>query len=513
MNPEFSRTLAVAGILAAAGLLSAADAQAQSYPACLNPSQTNCAMSDVNNGPVMTGTVNVYVIFYGAWNTTIDGTIAGLIPSLIQDLNDSSYSAVAATYTSPSGPVSGLLHYGGAVYDTGEHLGKTLSDTSANSSIQSEIGWTITNRFFPEDANGLYLLLPFSDVTVNSQCGYLCGGGESELACGCNSNSTTIVSGVNIKYAVVGDTNSSNCACRWGYHTANDAQGEDLNGVVDAELSAIAHEIFERITDPEQTTGWWSSSTNPNTQMADFCAWEGDPWTNVYDPPDNPTAVANFRGRSNDFYLQPLRVNSSGGAFGYCSTTYGGVFWDQNYGMSWSPVGDWSYDNYKGECESGQPLTGISESSSSPNTGHAVYCGNGPTSSLFGQSNQCIVSVFDGLGGTLDNYGEHGNWDPGYYVDECAPGYFAAGVSQSQGGRVNALLCCPGTGAGIRSTSCVKETAPSSIPGIDWDRGFWKAQCPVTSQTNLGIESMQYVVGVSATPSTGGMHAIYCCSP
>jgi hypothetical protein len=212
--------------------------------------------------------------------------------------------------------------------------------------------------------------------------------------------------------------------------------------------------------------------------------------------------------------VQSLRVNNDNGSVGYCVNNYGGVFWGQNFGWDWSPVGDWAGGAYKGECQSGEPLIGISEYTASPNQGHAVLCASGvaetptttkfrPNFAAFPQNSSCSPLSFDGRGGILNNYGTHGNWDPGSYVGECAPGSFVAGVSQSTSGRLQSLLCCPGNGLPEVATA-TKEAMPSNVPGIDWDYTYWKAQCQTAGQ---------YIIGVSATPNTGATHAILCATP
>jgi hypothetical protein len=366
---------------------------------------------------------------------------------------------------------------------------------------QREIGSYITSGNLPADPNALYLVLPDSNNSVSA------ADGSRYCSTWCGYNNNASIAGTNIKYAVVGD--ATGCGnCQWGLHTPNDVGGADTNGALDGELSAIAHELVERITDPLGGGGGWrSSGTGGNTQNADFCSWangnvpiaEGNAYTTIAN--SGSYAQANFRGISTDFLLQTLRVNARNGGFGYCVNSYGGVFWGQDYGVSHS--GDWDYGNYKGMCEQGQPVIGLSEDTSTTPKAHAVMCGSSPNAYLFGESS-CRLLTFDGSAGTVQWYSDPppvGDWDWGYYKGECGQSEYVAGVAQSTSGVVNGLYCCTGN---VRHASC--EAVPfdsGNLSSYDWDYGYYKAEC------NNG----QYVAGVSAVTTSGTPHKVFCCYP
>jgi hypothetical protein len=200
----------------------------------------------------------------------------------------------------------------------------------------------------------------------------------------------------------------------------------------------------------------------------------------------------------------------------------GGIFYGQNMGFQWTPTSpaDWMYGSYKGECEPGQHLMGISTNVDPIVTGlyelgtpaHAMYCGT-RNSADYPQTESCYGRVFgvpiggDSRGSTAvsldDGQWGNGDWDPGYYKGECYANEFVAGVSQSQTGQEDGLLCCPGN---VTHNGCVVQIFEGqNSPGFvdpDWDFGFYKGEC-VTGQ---------YVAGISST--TGGSpHAILCCNP
>ena len=142
------------------------------------------------------------------------------------------------------------------------------------------------------------------------------------------------------------------------------------------------------------------------------------------------------------------------------------VFWGQNYGYNWSPVGDWIYGSCKGECGVGQPITGLSKDTGGSNEAHAILCGSA-TISTTGSS--CYARTFDP--GNNQGYTDNGwDWDSGYYKAECGVSEFVQGIAQSTAGAVNAILCCPGS---LSHSSCSAQVFYSGdsggYAGTDWD--------------------------------------------
>jgi hypothetical protein len=182
-----------------------------------------------------------------------------------------------------------------------------------------------------------------------------------------------------------------------------------------------------------------------------------------------------------------------------------GIFWPQDYGDSFSPVGDWDPGYYKGQCGSGQPLDGLSKFPNST-TAHAVHCSE--TSASPG-GNGC----YRRLASNVDNRGDNDNgwdWDPGSAKTECNAGEYVEGVAQyTNGAGVHSVLCCP---SNVRHAFCDAQIFytqdSSAYPGTDWDPTYLKGQCP----------SGQYVAGISSPGAAwagtqGAPHGILCCSP
>lgn len=340
VKKAFRRRLVAAAIVSA-GLSTHAIASAALYPTCDTPFQTQCAMQDVGNQQVMSGGVTgvgdgnevaIYIIFYGPFSGVANGYLTTDIFNMLRSISDSSYEAIAETYAGTSG-----RFVANQVQDSSASQGTTLTSQG----IINEIALQISNGSFPADPNGVYMVLPDNTIQITAN------GGYCSAYCGYNTSST--IAGQDLHYLIVGD--ALGCSlCSWSSAgvslTPNNANGADLNGSIDGELSLIGHELNETITDPNGSSGgWYSASTgNANTQMADFCEW-GTATDNVnalgstysVSTPAG-TATANFHGTFGDFLLQTLRVNYSSGTQGYCANSYGGAFWGTILVMYGHPI-------------------------------------------------------------------------------------------------------------------------------------------------------------------------------
>ncbi|HXO39057.1 MAG TPA: hypothetical protein VN872_10480, partial [Candidatus Acidoferrum sp.] len=69
-----------------------------------------------NGGPVMKGTVNAYIIWYGNWNGTGSNTAATrtAIETFFSTIGGSALELVNSTYGDTTGDVTGQVHFGGS---------------------------------------------------------------------------------------------------------------------------------------------------------------------------------------------------------------------------------------------------------------------------------------------------------------------------------------------------------------------------------------------------------------
>jgi len=244
-----------------------------------------------HGGPVMLGTTNVYYIWYGNWSGNSATTI---LDNFANGLNGSPYYNINTTYydSAPNpnpGPVANSVVLKGQMYNN-YSLGKSLSDAGVASVVSSAIG----GGTLPADANGVYFVLTSPDVNESS--------GFCTQYCGWHTHAA--VSGVDIKYAFVGNPDRCPSAC--------EAQtvGPNGNAGADAMASIIAHELSEAVTDPD-LNAWFDRKGEEN---GDKCAWN---FGATYAAANGASANVNLGGLN--YLIQQMWVNANGGS---CALSY-----------------------------------------------------------------------------------------------------------------------------------------------------------------------------------------------
>jgi hypothetical protein len=242
---------------------------------------------DFHGGPLMTGTPNVYYIWYGNWAGNNATTI---LTDLATTLGGSHYFAINASYSNTAGQwISGALRYAGATTDAGSR-GTSLTDAG----VLGVVSDALTSGRLPTDANGIYMVLSAANVTESGGSGAFC----TQY---CGWHNAAAIGATTIKYSWVGDAHTQ-CPSACMAQTV----GPNGNAGADGMASVITHEIEEAVTDP-QLNAWWSNATGG--ENADRCAWTfGTEYT-------SGGARANVRLGSRDFLIQQNWVNADGG---YC---------------------------------------------------------------------------------------------------------------------------------------------------------------------------------------------------
>ena len=242
-----------------------------------------------HGGPIMLGTTNAYVIWYGNWAGNSATTI---VPDFLSAVGGSPYFNINTTYTDASGAaVSNAVQYAASTTDAYSQGSTNLSDTAIRTIVSS----AITSGRLPKDANGVYFVLTSKDVSKS---------GFKTQYCGWHTSAT--IGGAAIKYSFVGDatgTNLTSCA-------AQTAASPNGNPGVDGMVSVIAHELEEAATDP-QLNAWYDSRGYEN---ADKCAWT---FGATYAAANGSSANMHLGAR--DYLIQRNWVNASGG---YCALSY-----------------------------------------------------------------------------------------------------------------------------------------------------------------------------------------------
>src|SRR5581483_5519977 len=239
-----------------------------------------------HSGPIILGTTNAYIIWYGNWT---GNTAQAILPDFLKSVGGSPYFNINTTYyNGATVPVTNAVTYAGA---TTTNATANLSDAGVQAVVASAIA---PNGALPNDPNGVYFVLTSAGITETS--GFL------TQYCGWHTHGT--IAGSDIKYSFVGDPTGPN-------QSACEAQATSPNGNpgADAMVSVTAHELEESVTDPD-LNAWYD---NRGYKNADKCAWT---FGTTY-----PVAgsLANMKLGSRDFLIQRNWVNASGGS---CATRY-----------------------------------------------------------------------------------------------------------------------------------------------------------------------------------------------
>jgi hypothetical protein len=241
-----------------------------------------------HGGPLILGTTNVYIIWYGNWSENSATTI---LPNFLQNIGGSSYYSINTTYYDGTNRhvSNSVAYYATSSTDNYSH-GAALSD----SAVQAVVSGAINSGKLPKDTNGVYFVLTSSDVNETS--------GFCTQYCGWHTHGT--ISGSDIKYSFVGNPDRCPSACT--------AQTTSPNGNAGADgmASVIAHELEEAVTDPD-LNAWYDRRGYEN---ADKCAWN---FGATYKASNGSKANMNLGG--DDYLIQQNWVNASGG---YCALVY-----------------------------------------------------------------------------------------------------------------------------------------------------------------------------------------------
>ncbi|KAF8401415.1 hypothetical protein HHK36_012354 [Tetracentron sinense] len=217
---------------------------------------TTSTILKYHRGPLMTGpsSINVYVIWYGAFSHTHTATISDFFasfdpskyPASRQQPTVGGWWKTAGSYRDNTGkPVSGTVRLAKQVGDVKYSLGKNIKRVDIVKLIENKI----IHKVFPFDPKGIYLVLTARDVTVERFCMGSCGFHDSVLV----SSRRTVI------YAHVGDPQTQ-CPglCAWPYAVpAYGPPGPALvapNGVgIDGMVMNIATILAGAATNPLKT--------------------------------------------------------------------------------------------------------------------------------------------------------------------------------------------------------------------------------------------------------------------
>jgi uncharacterized delta-60 repeat protein len=251
-----------------------------------------------HNGPVMAGTSNVYLIWYGNWSASsgpnsLDTQI--ILINFQSEIGSSINFQINATYPGVNGSPSGGIIYGGSEFSSYTH--GTELDAAAIQGIVSE---TISSGRLLYDPKGIYLVIASSDVGSNAT-GF------------CTPNTpphhgSFFHAGGQVKYAFIGNAARCPSVAAPQFFAADGSQLATPNGnlAADAMASMIAHALDTTVTDPFRTA-WFDDFGLEN---ADKCQGSFSKTHTI-----GNGARVNFTSNGHNYLIQDNWVNNFGG---YC---------------------------------------------------------------------------------------------------------------------------------------------------------------------------------------------------
>ncbi len=255
-------------------------------PSALGPKAANITY---HNGPIMTGGITVYYIWYGSWS---GNTATTILQDFATNLGGSPYWGINTNYYNGSNQkVSSVVTFGGSTTDNYSQ-GTNLSDAG----VFNVVNAAITSGRLPKNTSGIYFVLTSADVNETS--------GFCTSYCGWHTYGT--IGGSTIKYSFVGNADRCLSACAYQSTSPNGNAGAD------AMVSILAHEAEEAATDP-QLNAWYDRSGAEN---ADKCAWT---FGTTYNPGNG--SKANMKLGTRDYLVQQNWSIPPGKAQG-CSLRY-----------------------------------------------------------------------------------------------------------------------------------------------------------------------------------------------
>jgi hypothetical protein len=255
---------------------------------------------EYHNGPVMVGTSNVYLIWYGCWGqpgcnlgANNDATVQGILPEFLWNLGVSPYFQINSGYPNFSGTISNGFVYGGQTADPYSHgPGLTQAD------LQDIVVNSFSTLGLPVDSSGIYVVLTSADVTVDDPNTHFC------LTC-CQLHGHFPHLGVDFKYAFVGNPARCPGSCASGAPTPN--------GNMQADWMALwmTHALNGTVTNP-YGTGWYDRYALENSDKCEGSFGTTYSVTN----PNGQTAQANIHLGVRDYLIEQNWVN---GKKGHCA--------------------------------------------------------------------------------------------------------------------------------------------------------------------------------------------------
>jgi hypothetical protein len=297
MKSKLSRNVTIAFALALAvlaGPVTAQNASPSSSSSSGSTTRTDHSI-EYHNGPVLTGTKNVYLIWYGSWGARISQQL--ILADFVSGLGSSPYFQINMGYPDSTGQApNGALNYGGGGVDAYSH-GPTLTE--------ADVADVVANQFRTGglwyDPSGIYVVVTSPDIALEDGATHFC------QTC-CNLHGDSVFNGSPFTYVFVGHPERCPSACAAQFQSPNN------DYAADAMASWLAHALNGVVTNPAGD-GWYDRYGLENSEKCEGTYGTTHTITNQ----NGQSALTNIHLGSRDFLLQQNWVN---GKKGHCAMSY-----------------------------------------------------------------------------------------------------------------------------------------------------------------------------------------------
>lgn len=205
-----------------------------------------------NGGQVITGTANIFAIFWEPTGSTVSSGYNSLIQRFLGDVHGTTYYTILKQYTQSGGGAPSTARLAGTFVDTRAYPSNPMFDSDVQAEVshaQSVNGWT-------SSVNNLFMVFTAKNEnecfdTTQSQCTFT-------TFCGYHS-----FFGSNTIYAFLPYTGTSLNGCGVPRTPNNNIDA-------DSTINVTSHELAEAVTDP-LLNAWFDSS---GSEIGDKCNFQ-----------------------------------------------------------------------------------------------------------------------------------------------------------------------------------------------------------------------------------------------
>jgi hypothetical protein len=236
-----------------------------------------------HGGPILAGTINLYIVYYGSFTATQHS----ILDTFLESVGGSGAFNVTTEYYDAEGQyIANAFNYNPTAdsYDDAYSLGKILTGNYFETQILHN---AVDGGHLPSDPSGLYILTISPDVSL-----------PDNVWCAYHAYSPEIIPGHEVTYAIAADPPVGILGgCSGNIAIYHDKVSPNFDLGMDSVADSLIHELAETASDPF-ITAWF---TFTGQEMADVCNFNYGP---TFLAPNGSHANQKFGNR--DYLVQQL---------------------------------------------------------------------------------------------------------------------------------------------------------------------------------------------------------------